>query len=145
MILLTGCATVPDYRLPDARQQKEFFAWPLNGEIISYFGQKSYGTGNKGIDIKASAGVSVLASKGGRVIYCSDNLKGHGHTIIIDHKDGFSTIYSRGSKNLVKAGDVVSQNQVIALAGSTGRGSGTYLHFEIRKEGKPQNPIYYLP
>lgn len=124
---------------------KDYFIWPVEGAIISYYGQKTGGARNKGIDIKAREGSEVRASKSGRVAFCNENLKGHGNILIIDHLDDFFTIYSRNSQNLVKPGDLVQQNQVIALAGSSGRGEGSYLHFEVRKRGKPQNPLYYLP
>lgn len=124
---------------------KDYFIWPVNGEIISYYGQKSGGARNKGIDIRARDGSEVRASKSGRVAFCNENFKGHGNIIIIDHLDDFFTIYSRNSENLVRPGDLVQQNQVIALAGSSGRGKEPYLHFEVRKRGRPQNPLYYLP
>lgn len=125
--------------------ETDLFIWPSEGKIISYFGQENYGTRNKGIDIETAEGSKIAASKSGKVVFCSDRLKGLGKTIIIDHVDGFSTLYARNSKNLVKVGDSVRQNQVIAMAGSTGRGIASYLHFEIRRRQKPQNPLYYLP
>lgn len=124
--------------------EKDYFIWPVEGEIISFFGQKSYGVRNKGIDIKAHNEDKIFASKGGKVVFCSDHFKGHGNIVIIDHLDGFFTVYSKNSQNLVKVGDSVEQNQIIALAGSKDR-QGAYLHFEIRRYGRPQNPLYYLP
>ncbi len=125
--------------------EKDFFIWPVDGEIVSYFNQEVFGTRNKGIDIKAAQGTPVVASKGGKVVFCSDSVKGLGKVIILNHLDGFSTVYARNSQNLVKAGDSISQNQVIAKAGSSGRGAAPYLHFEVRRGHKPQNPLYYLP
>lgn len=125
--------------------EKDIFVWPTSGDIVSYFNQNIHGARNKGIDIKAFEGAKVVASKGGKVIFCCDNMKGLGRVIIIDHLDGFSTVYARNLKNLVRPGDSIGQNQVVALAGSSGRGTGTYLHFEIRRRHKPQNPLYYLP
>jgi len=125
--------------------EKDYFSWPIDGEILYYFGQKIYGARNKGIDIRAHNEERVLASKSGRVVFCSEHFKGYGNIIVIDHLDGFFSIYSRNSQNLVKAGDSVAQNQAIALTGSTGRGEAASLHFEIRREGRPQNPLHYLP
>lgn len=125
--------------------EKDYFIWPIQGEVISFFGEKVYGAKNKGIDIRTHQGDKIFASKKGEVVFCSERFKGHGNIIIVDHLDGFFTVYSRSLQNLVKAGDLVEQNKVIALAGSTGRGKAAYLHFEIRKRGKPQNPLYYLP
>jgi len=65
--------------------------------------------------------------------------------VIIDHLDGFSTLYAQNSSVLVKTGESVNQGQAIAKAGSSGRADRTCLHFEIRKGDKPQNPFYYLP
>jgi len=128
-----------------ALYEKDLFIWPLSGDCVSYFSQETYGARNKGIDIKAKEGGDVVASKGGKVVFCSNKVKGLGRVIIIDHLDGFSTVYARNSQNLVKVGDRVEQNQVIAKAGSTGRGATQYLHFEIRRRHKSQNPLYYLP
>jgi murein DD-endopeptidase MepM/ murein hydrolase activator NlpD len=128
-----------------ATYDKDIFAWPVEGAIISYYGQKSGGARNKGVDIAARNNEEVRASKSGRVVFCNSNFKGHGNIIIIDHLDDFFTLYSRNAQNLVKSGDMVQQNQVIALAGSSGRGEETFLHFEVRKRGRPQNPLYYLP
>lgn len=125
--------------------KKDDFIWPVQGEVISFFGEKVYGAKNKGIDISAGRGNKIFASKKGRVVFCSDRFRGHGNIIIIDHLDGFLTVYTRTLQNLVKTGDPVEQDRAIALAGSTGRGKAAYLHFEIRKRGKPQNPLYYLP
>lgn len=125
--------------------EKESFIWPLEGKIISFFNQERYGVQNKGIDIKVREGDVIAASRSGRVVFCSDEIKGLGKVIIIDHFDGFSTIYARNSQNLVNVADIVKQNQVIARAGSTGRGTEPYLHFEIREGHKSQNPLYYLP
>jgi len=145
-ILIPGAKTQIPVTIEKAKlYEKDYFSWPLDGEILSYFGQKTYGARNKGIDIKARGGERVLASKGGRVVFCSEHFKGYGNIIIMDHFDGFFTVYSRNSQNLVKAGDSVEQNQAIALAGSTGRGEAASLHFEIRRNGRPQNPLYYLP
>jgi len=125
--------------------EKESFIWPFRGEVISFFNQERYGVRNKGIDISIQEGGAITASRSGRVVFCSDETKGLGKIIIIDHLDGFSTVYARNSQNLVNVADSVKQNQVIAKAGSTGRGTEPYLHFEIREGHKSQNPLYYLP
>ncbi|MDD5449274.1 MAG: M23 family metallopeptidase [Candidatus Omnitrophica bacterium] len=125
--------------------EKDYFIWPLQGDIISFFGENAYGAKNKGIDIRARRGTKVFAAKKGEVVYAGERFSGQGNIIVIDHHDGFFTVYSRNSENLVKTGEIVDHNKAIALAGSTGRGETAYLHFEIRKYGKPQNPLYYLP
>lgn len=130
---------------PSPIHAKEDFIWPVKGKIISYFGEKRDSVPNKGIDIQARDGMTVSASGSGRVIFSEDKVRGFGKTIIIDHGDGLQTVYSHNSEILVRIGEDVRQAQPIARVGSTGRGASPYLHFEIRKRHKPQNPFYYLP
>ena len=100
---------------------------------------------NKGVDIRAREGTKIVASRSGRVNFVSNRLKGYGKTIIIDHLDGFQTVYAHNSQNLVDVNQRVSQGETIAKVGKTGRADKPTLHFEIRKNHKPQNPFYYLP
>ena len=88
--------------------------------------------------------MNVTASRGGKVVYCDSHLKGFGQTVIIDHMDGFQTVYSYNADIAVKVGDMVEQKDVIAKVGSSGRAREPMLHFEIRKNGEPQNPEFYL-
>ena len=99
---------------------------------------------NKGVDIRAIEGSAVRASRAGKVVYCDSQLKGFGKTVILDHGNNYQTVYSYNRDILVKVGDVVEQNTVIAKVGRTGRAREPSLHFEIRRNGEPQNPIYYL-
>lgn len=121
-----------------------YFTWPVRGEVISPFGSKVGRVVNKGIDIQAGEGADVRAAKAGRVVYCDSHLKGFGKTVILDHGDKYQTVYAYNSDILVKVGDAVERNSVIAKAGRTGRARESMLHFEIRKDGEPQNPFYYL-
>jgi murein DD-endopeptidase MepM/ murein hydrolase activator NlpD len=130
---------------PSPVYAREDFIWPVKGRIISSFGENRGSIPNKGIDIQARDGIIVAASRSGRVIFSEEKVKGFGKTIIIDHGDGIQTVYSHNSEILVKIGKDVRQSQPIAKVGSTGRGNSSYLHFEIRKRHKPQNPFYYLP
>jgi lipoprotein NlpD len=120
------------------------FAWPVRGPVISRFGENTDGTVNKGMDIRAAHGQDVVAAKAGRVVYCDSYFKGFGQTVIVDHADGYQTVYSYNSDILVKVGDMVRQNEVIAKAGQSGRAQEPMLHFEIRCNGEPQDPIRYL-
>ena len=120
------------------------FAWPVRGEVILPFGAKMGNIKNKGIDIKANEGASVRAAETGKVVYCDSYLKGFGKTIILDHGNNYQTVYSYNSEILVKVGDVVERNTVIARVGSTGRAKEPSLHFEVRKNGEPKDPVYYL-
>jgi len=124
---------------------KSDFIWPVRGKTISFYGSKKDGILNKGIDISVREGSDVVASRSGKVVFCDSKLKGYGRTIIIDHLDGFSTLYAHNSVVLVKLGEQVKQGQVIAKVGTSGRAKKSCLHFEIRKGDKARNPFYYLP
>lgn len=121
------------------------FSWPVAGRVISYFGSKKGLVTNKGIDIETREGSKVVAADGGVVSFVDENMKGLGKTIIIDHENGFSTVYAHNSEILAKVGQRVKRNQLIARVGKTGRATKPYLHFQIRKGHEPQNPFYYLP
>ena len=122
----------------------ESFIWPVKGVVVSYFGSMRNMAKNSGIDIETRRGKTVLASRSGRVTFASDNMKGYGKTIIIDHLDGFQTVYAHNAENLVGVDREIRQGTVIAKVGKTGRVDKPTLHFEIRKNHKPQNPFYYL-
>lgn len=124
----------------------EDFIWPARGKVIASFGQNFNNMLNKGINIQTSGASDVVASRSGKVIFYTANLKGFGKTIIIDHGDGFSTVYTRNSQVFVKVGDNVQQKTVIAKIDSSGnRDKNAYLHFQIRKGHLAQNPYFYLP
>ncbi len=134
------------YALPAYKKTSdEDFAWPVKGSIICRYGQSLGDMINKGLNIQPQASYDVAASRSGKVIFYAPNLKGYGKTVIIDHGDGFSTVYARNSEVLVEVGDVVRRGSVIAKVGRAGRNREAYLHFEIRKGHVPQNPTFYLP
>ncbi|MBL7071326.1 MAG: LysM peptidoglycan-binding domain-containing M23 family metallopeptidase [Candidatus Omnitrophica bacterium] len=121
------------------------FSWPVSGKVISHFGGKKGTVTNKGIDIEARQGSKVVAADSGIISFVDEGMKGLGKTIIIDHENGFSTVYAHNSEILVRAGQRIDRNQQIAKVGKTGRALKPYLHFQIRKGHEPQNPFYYLP
>jgi len=123
---------------------KSTFVWPVKGDVISPFGTKIDRTKNKGIDIRADEGIYVRASRAGMVAFCDERLKGFGKTVILDHGDNYQTVYAYNSAILVRIGDTIEQNAVIARVGRTGRAKEPSLHFEIRKNGEPRNPFDYL-
>lgn len=117
------------------------FQWPVHGTISKDFSH-SHG---KGIDITTKADKqSVNAAESGKVVYQGQGLNGFKNLIIIKHNDGYLTAYANNSRLLVKEGQDVSKGQVIAEIGTMGNKQKT-LHFEIRKNGDPINPIDYLP
>jgi len=121
------------------------FLWPTSGKVISHFGSKQGLATNKGIDIEAREGSKVVAADSGIISFVDENMKGLGKTVILDHKNGFSTVYAHNSEILVRVGQKIKRNQQIAKVGKTGRAEKPYLHFQIRKGHEPQNPFYYLP
>jgi lipoprotein NlpD len=124
---------------------ESLFIWPYKGRILTGFNESRQCVKNRGIDIVAKPGDSINAAAAGNIIFTSDHFRGYGKTIIIEHSSDFFTVYANNKENLVKTGDYVRQGQVIAKAGSTGRAQSCLVHFELRKNNKPQNPVLYLP
>lgn len=122
-------------------------AWPVKGKIIRKFGQetKSYNTSvvSNGIDIAVREGTNVVAVDDGEVIF-SDRYGGQGKLIIIDHKNGYFSLYGYNSDLLVSRNATVKRGQVIARSGVTGSAAEPSLHFELRKDGKAINPVPYF-
>jgi lipoprotein NlpD len=100
---------------------------------------------HEGIDIDATKGTPVRAAEEGKVIYSDNRIRGYGNMIIIRHKGRWATIYAHNEKNSVREGDFVRQGQEIARVGSTGRSTGSHLHFEVRYGRKPVDPLRFLP
>lgn len=131
--------------IPYSYQNKsEFvFIWPIKGEIISSFGENINNIVNKGLNIKTSGEDNVKAAASGEVVFCN-YLKGWGKTIILKHPQSFYTIYANLNELFVKEGLKVTGGQKIANIASGKNNTGNILHFEIRKQYLPQNPIKYL-
>ena len=114
--------------------------YPLPGaKVISPYHNNRGGHRHTGVDLKTCPNDPIYAVFDG-VVTMSKNYYGYGNCIIIKHDNGMETLYSHNSKNLVKEGDCVKCGQQIALTGRTGRATTEHLHFELRKNGKPQNP-----
>ena len=123
----------------------EGFAWPVQGKVIAIFGTRWRGRVNKGIDVQARAGSEVRATRSGKVSFVHEGLPGFGKTIILEHAEGFASVYAYVGEILVRQGEWVGQRQMIARVGETGRTQVPALHFEIRRNQKAQNPLHYLP
>jgi murein DD-endopeptidase MepM/ murein hydrolase activator NlpD len=124
---------------------RQGFIWPVEGKVVSFYGMKSNGVVSKGINILAEEGALIRSVKNGKVSFVNEKVKGKGKVVIIDHLDGFLTLYAHNSMLLVAPGEVVKQGQAIARVGKTGRVDSSQLYFEIRKGHSAQNPFYYLP
>lgn len=124
------------------------FIQPVAGQFTSYFGWREHPIlggqrHHDGVDIAADQGTPVLAAKAG-VVRMADWLGGYGLTILIEHEEGYETLYAHLSQLAVRAGESVQQGQLIGAVGSTGLSSGPHLHFEIRRRGQPVDPLPYL-
>ena len=120
------------------------FLWPLEGQVISAFGTKPDGMYNDGINIAAPVGSEVRAAQSGVVAYAGNELRGYGNLVLIRHDDGWMTAYAHNESLLVERGDTVRRGQVISRSGKSGRVSLPQSHFEIRRDGEPQDPLRLL-
>ncbi|AFY59943.1 murein hydrolase activator EnvC [Synechococcus sp. PCC 6312] len=123
-------------------------SYPIRAPITSTFGWRIHpilGTQrfHNGLDFGAPTGTPIQAAERGRVIYAGW-YGGYGNAVIVDHGNGATTLYAHASRLVVAEGDVVQRGQVVALVGSTGLSTGPHLHFEVRINGEPQDPSYYL-
>ena len=116
--------------------------WPTRGRVVRSYQQDS--AGRKGISIGGNTGQPVMAAASGKVVYVGSGLVGYGRLIIIKHNDSLLSAYGHNSQLLVEEGEQVSAGQTIAKMGNSGAAQ-TALYFEIRKDGKPVNPLQYLP
>lgn len=116
------------------------FIWPASGTLLAGFDEAR----NKGYDIAGKAGDPVLAAADGRVVYAGAGLRGYGNLVILKHNNTFLTAYAHNQALLVKEDQTVRRGQKIAEMGSTDA-DRVKLHFEIRRQGKPVDPVRYLP
>lgn len=121
--------------------------WPVRGKIIREFGEESKGNNttviSNGIDIAVAEGTGVKAVDNGEVVF-SDRYGGQGKLLIIDHKNGFFSVYAYNNELLVSKGAMVKKGQVVAKSGKTGTATQPSLHFELRKDGRAVNPMNHL-
>ena len=118
------------------------WSWPLHGEILSKFSLSQ--PMNKGIDIAGKKDSPVFAAADGNVVYAGGNLRGYGKLVILKHEDDYLSAYGNNEVILVKEGDFVSTGSIISRVGRSASGK-EFLHFEIRRDGKPVNPLRFLP
>jgi lipoprotein NlpD len=140
----------PDFPGPWEKEKPPWYGkeldllWPIQGKINSPYGPR----GNKfhaGIDIASPSYQEVKASMDGEVILARGSATGYGNVVVLRHNPGLSTIYGHMSVIIAKEGESVRQGQAIGGVGSTGRSTGPHLHFELRHNGKPLDPMPHLP
>jgi murein DD-endopeptidase MepM/ murein hydrolase activator NlpD len=124
------------------QQGAPHFIWPVSGPITSPFGMR-WGVLHPGIDIGVPTGTPVHAAAAGQVVWCGW-MSGYGNFVVIDHGGGYATAYGHNSKVLVHCGEDVRQGQVVSLSGCTGYCTGPHVHFEVRVNGTPVDPLGYL-
>jgi murein DD-endopeptidase MepM/ murein hydrolase activator NlpD len=136
---------VNEERMPTNTAPSIGFNWPAQGRLTSLYGRR-WGRMHKGIDIAGPVGTPIHAAADGQVIFAGWSSGGYGYLVEIRHLDGSTTRYGHNSRNLTTVGQMVRQGQLIAEMGSTGRSTGSHVHFEIRPNGTGAvNPIAYLP
>jgi murein DD-endopeptidase MepM/ murein hydrolase activator NlpD len=119
------------------------FQRPVQARLNSAYGRRRGGM-HYGVDLGAPKGAPVRAARAGRVSYAGSGYRGYGKLVIIDHSDGYQTFYAHNSRLIARKGKKVTAGQIIAHVGATGNATAPHLHFEIRKNGRPQNPALYL-
>ena len=122
--------------------------WPTPGTLISSFGRQEHPryrtvTFNRGIEINAPEGQKIVAVSDGSVLYAYW-FKGYGRLIVLDHGEGYYTVYAHAAEITVQVGDRIAKGQPIGLVGDTGSVTGSQLYFEVRHRGTPQNPLAWL-
>jgi len=122
--------------------RKLTWRWPVSGKLVSSF--KSGDPLRKGIKIQGQSGKAILAAESGKVVYSGSGLIGYGRLIIVKHNDNYLSAYGHNRKILVKEGDRVTKGRKIAEMGTNNNGD-PLLHFEIRRDGKPVDPLRLLP
>ncbi len=131
-----------------ARGTKGSLPWPADGQVVSYFGKQKHPTFNtyvqrKGIEIRTAEGSFIHAVMPGTVVY-ADWLKGYGLVIILDHANGFFSLYAHASKILAKVGEQVAEGHAIGETGDTGMIGENTLYFELREGAEPVDPMLWL-
>jgi murein DD-endopeptidase MepM/ murein hydrolase activator NlpD len=116
------------------------FYWPAAGYI-----SQGYWYGHRAIDIADAVGAAVMATDDGYVSFAGWTDIGYGYLVVVDHANGYQTYYAHLSNIFVFEGQVVNAGEVVGAMGSTGNSTGPHLHFEIRYDGYPTNPLIYLP
>jgi murein DD-endopeptidase MepM/ murein hydrolase activator NlpD len=151
LLLLAGCAE----EIPQVNSRIRIFtvanddnrcsrmSWPVDAPLSSPFGRRE-GRAHDGIDLAAPEGTPVRAACDGAVVYAGHGLRGYGNLLILQHSAALATIYAHNSALLVGEGAQVERGALIARSGATGHVTAPHLHFEVRQDGRPRDPLEYL-
>lgn len=126
-------------------EQEATFDWPVDSARMTRGFMPKKKRPHLGIDLAAPKGTPILASQGGTVIYAGREFRGYGKMVLIESGEGWATLYAHFDKILVVEGQKVRQGEVIGAMGRTGRATGVHLHFEVRKDRGPVDPLPLLP
>lgn len=143
LLFIPGAHAVQEISEHPVDNNKNAFIWPLKGKVVVYYDDPiGVASLSHGIDIQAQSGDSVQAVREGDVVL-ADYMSGYGQTVMIDHRDGYISVYAGNARLLVKLGDHVYKGDIIAEVGQIG--NRVVEHFEIRHGSQATNPLYYLP
>jgi murein DD-endopeptidase MepM/ murein hydrolase activator NlpD len=128
-----------------ARSAGLAFEWPVLGRLSSPFGVERGRRRHDGVDLLADRGTPVYAAEAGEVAYSGDGLGAYGRVIVVEHAGDWATVYAHNDRNLVAKGDFVERGDPIARVGRTGNATAPHLHFEVRRDNRPRDPLSCLP
>jgi murein DD-endopeptidase MepM/ murein hydrolase activator NlpD len=137
-------SNIPTASTSTATVSKNGFIWPVRGKVISGFGPKAGGEYNDGINIAAQQGEPIVAAAAGEVVYSGDELRGYGNMVILRHDNGLMTAYAHADRVLVSKGERVQQGVTIATVGKSGGVDQAQVHFGVRKDKEPVDPMGFL-
>ena len=149
--------SVPDFRTTDVKEmdadakkiqckdKTDLFDWPVDDARMTRGYLPNKRRPHLGIDLASKKNTPILAAQGGTIIYTGREFRGYGRMVLIESGKGWATLYAHMEKILVQEGQRVSQGQIVGSMGRTGRATGVHLHFEIRKDHGPIDPLPLLP
>ena len=149
ILFLTGCAAQRYHErvetAPASGGARPVFGWPMDGsKLLARYGALEDGVTLKGIILRGSEGQDVKAASGGEVVYVDDSLRGYGKTVVVEHPQGYSSVYARNAQIVVQVGEKVRKGQTLARAGRFGKSAEPQLYFEVRQNAKPVDPELVL-